>query len=239
MIRKYAVPNTNPEYSLSPAHSDEAGLFYALTPEQDEQLGVIGHLRIDFGKDGKEWWSTWHPRGKQELNTPEFRAELDELVNELRKDGLPLHNLADMRRYCQSHGGDIEGGWNQNYGYQVETERYLYRIRCNPSPGDYQCYLTCFDKNRQELMQDKTLIGKLTFADGSILKYHDSGEFLQALKEELPYIATTGLRFTVLTDDPQVRKAVDDQLYDLFGEENPRPIEDYAISDRDTPEMTM
>lgn len=239
MKKVSAVPTTSQKYLLHPAHSDEAGLFYALTSDQDEQLGTIGHLRIDFGKGGKEWWSTWHPRGKAELNTPEFRNELDELVNELRKDGLPLHDLADMRRYCQSHGGGIEGGWNQNYGYQVETDHYLYRIRCNPSPGDYHCYLTCFDKKQQMMMQGQKPVGMLTFADGSVLKYMDTEKFVQAVKEELPYHATTGLKIEVLTDDPQTRKAVDDQLYDLYGEENPRPIEDYAIPDRDIPEMTM
>ena len=37
----------------------------------------------------------------------------------------------------------------------------------------------------------------------------------------------TGFRFETLTDDPAVRKAVDDMTYDLYGEENPRPLADY------------
>ena len=32
----------------------------------------------------------------------------------------------------------------------------------------------------------------------------------------------------VVEDDPAVRKAVDDMVYDLYGEENPRPLEDYT-----------
>ena len=41
------------------------------------------------------------------------------------------------------------------------------------------------------------------------------------------YHATSGFHYETLTDDPQMRKAVDDILYDLYGEENPRPLEDY------------
>ena len=44
-----------------------------------------------------------------------------------------------------------------------------------------------------------------------------------------------GFRFETLTDDPAVRKAVDDMVYDLYGEENPRPLEDYVS--RQGPEM--
>ena len=47
------------------------------------------------------------------------------------------------------------------------------------------------------------------------------------MREELPYHPTTGLRYEVLTDDPAVRKAVDDIVFDLYGEENPCQLEKY------------
>ena len=53
---------------------------------------------------------------------------------------------------------------------------------------------------------------------------------LQAVREELPFQATTGFRCETLTDDPVVRKTVDDMLYDLCGEENPRTLEDYGAT---------
>lgn len=63
-----------------------------------------------------------------------------------------LKDLSSMRRYCREHGGEISGGsCCQNYGYVVETNRYLYRLRCNPIEGDYQAYLSCFDKQAQKL----------------------------------------------------------------------------------------
>ncbi len=47
------------------------------------------------------------------------------------------------------------------------------------------------------------------------------------MREELPYRPTTGFRYEVLTDDPTVRKAVDDIVFDFYGEENPRRLEKY------------
>lgn len=139
------------KYEIRPASSEEAGLFYAMPPEQDAELGCIGHVRIDFGRGGDQFYHTWHPRGPEELNTQEFKDELTEVVDELRES--VLKNFSSMTGYCRSHGGEISGGWVQNYGYIVETENYRYCLRCNPVPGDYQAYLTAFDLRVQEMNQ--------------------------------------------------------------------------------------
>lgn len=144
-------PADTRKYIPRPALPEEAGLFYAMQPEKDAELGCIGHVRIDFGSSGGRFYSTWHPRGPQELNTPEFRAEIEDVVNELRTG--VLRDLNSMTSYCGSHGGRIEGGWQQNYGYIVETEGYRYCLRCNPGPGDYQGYLIAFDLKVQEMNQ--------------------------------------------------------------------------------------
>lgn len=57
------------------------------------------------------------------------------------------------------------------------------------------------------------------------------------MQEELPYRPTTGFRYEVLTDDPTVRTAVDDIVFDLYGEENPRQQEDYEL--QPGPNMTL
>lgn len=72
-------------------------------------------------------------------------------MDELRES--VLKDFRSMRRYCRDHGGEISGGRVQNYGYVVETDHYRYCLRCNPLPGDYQAYLTCFDKQVQEMSQ--------------------------------------------------------------------------------------
>lgn len=220
-IHSFSAPEKVQKYLVRPASPEEAGLFYAQTPEQDEALGAIGHVRINFGHGGKEFWHTWHPRGSVELNSPEFKAELGEVVGQLR-EGV-LRDLASMRSYCYQHGGEIEGGiCTQNYGYTVETERYRYLLRCNPIEGDHQAYLSCFDKQAQ-----KQIIGRISFVSGEQIAYTNPDEYLKAIREELPYRATTGFHFETLTSDPAVRKAVDDMVYDLYGEENPRELEDY------------
>lgn len=145
------TPPTDPlKYRPRPAFPEEAGLFYALKPEEDARLGAVGHVRMDFGRSGTEFWHTWHARGPEELNSPEFKAELQEVVDELRKS--VLKDYSAMTGYCHSHGGEIKGSWvTQNYGYVVETDGYLYCLRCNPVRGDYNAYLACFDKQVQRM----------------------------------------------------------------------------------------
>lgn len=230
-------PETPIRHLLRPASPEEARLFYALPPEKDEELGCIGHVRMDFGYGGKEFWHTWWPRGPEELNTPEFKAELGEVVNDLRKG--VLKDLPSMRRYCYSGGdGAIKGGsCCQNYGFTLETERYLYRLRCNPIEGDYQAYLSCFDKQAQRMAltgqeqppaEPAPVIGRITYAHDAPEEFTDPEKYLAAIREELPYHATTGFRCETLTDDPEIRKAVDGLLCDFYGEENPRTLADYG-----------
>lgn len=77
-------------------------------------------------------------------------------------------------------------------------------------------------------MQDgKAIVGRVTYLCDYPREYTDAAEFIACVREELPYHSTTGFRFEVLTDDPATRKAVDDLVYDLYGEENPRPLDDY------------
>lgn len=141
-------PKTPIRHQLRPASPSEAGFFYALPPEKDEELGAIGHVRIDFGHDGKEFWHTWCPRGPEALNSQEFKNELGRVEDDLRKG--VLKSFGAMQGYCFSHGGEISGGHVQNHGFVLETGRYLYRLRCNPVRGDYNAYLSCFDKLAQK-----------------------------------------------------------------------------------------
>ena len=62
---------------LRPASIEEAGLFYSeLDEKQDEALGTVGHIRMDFGSGGKEFWHTWWPHNEDRFNTLEFKEEL-------------------------------------------------------------------------------------------------------------------------------------------------------------------
>ena len=358
-------PEDTRKYIPRPASRSEAGLFYGMEPEQDKQLGGIGHLRMDFGHRGMEFWTTWHDHCGDKWNTPEFKAEIDEVVNELRET--VLKDRATMRSYCAECGGELgESLGIKQYGYVVDTEHYRYYLRCKPQEGDYDGYIWCFDRRVQEMNQtqkekeiqtvneaihpfdiqmralgdyylalrfsffegedagygqdafdayaaskgeepvdehgchargsgydwDKVfqyalkdtpsfeklkfnseagcffcdcadldvlkdcavtmkgivkdherfaelvrsaldqepLVGRLTFANGDVLEFTDPDEYVKSLGEEIEFIAATGMKYETLTDNPQTRKAVDDIVYDHFGEENPRPLEEYSAS---------
>ena len=82
---------------------------------------------------------------------------------------------------------------------------------------------------------DERLVGRVAFVGDGAQEFTDAEAFLKCIREELPYFPTTGFRYEVLTDDPAVRKQVDDIFYDFFGEENPHQIEDY----QNEPEQDM
>ena len=68
----------------------------------------------------------------------------------------------------------------------------------------------------------------MTFVGDDDILYDDADAFLDCIREELPYRDTTGFRYEVLTDDPTVRKAVNDILFDFFDVEEPCEEEDYT-----------
>jgi hypothetical protein len=109
---------------------------------------------------------------------------------------------------------------------------YRFCLRCTTSPGEYQCYLYCYDLRQQTLDRP---VGRVSFANGEHMEFTAPQDYLRTIREELPTKDGTGFLFETLTDAPAVRKAVDDMVYDLYGEENPRPLEDYVS--RQGPEM--
>lgn len=220
----------NTPIHIRPASYEEAGLFYSQMDEaEDAVLGTVGHIRMDFGASGKEFYHTWWPHNGDQFNTGEFKDELQKFVDMLRSDG-PLTNLASMRNYCYQHGGKItEDG--RCFGYIAETEHYRYCLRCTPSPGEYQGYLYSYDLRQQRMAQQAKPVGRITYASGEEQTFTDAQKYLDTIREELPYQATTGFRYETLTDDPAVRKAVDDILLDFAGEENPRRGCNYGLTE--------
>ena len=107
------------QFHIRPARPEEAGLFYAQHPEENKRLGAVGCVRMDFGRSGNEFWHTWWPRGPEELNSPAFKAELQQIVGKLRED--VLKSRFAMERFCYNHGGKIDGGYVQNYEERTRT----------------------------------------------------------------------------------------------------------------------
>lgn len=230
-MNQHAARTSKEGVQLRPASLEEAGLFYSEPDaEQDKALGTVGHVRMDFGHNGKEFWHTWWPHNQNQFNIPEFKDELQTIVDTLRADG-PLKDLPSMHSFCAQNGGAITKD-GRSFGYVVETDHYRYCLRCTPSPGDYQAYLYCYDKRQQELAQQGNPVGRVTYADGTKQEFTDPQQYLRTIREELPYRNTTGFRHETLTDDPQVKKAVDDIVLDFAGEENPKRVCDYGLTEK-------
>lgn len=81
--------------------------------------------------------------------------------------------------------------------------------------------------SKQAALSDQKLVGQATYISGEVREFQDAEEFLACIREELEHRATTGFNYKVLTDDPSVRKAADDIVYDHYGEENPFELEYY------------
>ena len=81
-----------------------------------------------------------------------------------------------------------------------------------------------------KISTDKQLIGSVSFLSGETQQFTDARAYLDCIREELPHEATTGFRFRTITQDPAVRKAVDDIVFDFYGEENPCNEEDYNLA---------
>lgn len=222
-------PQDTREFILRPASPSEAKLFYSMDAEEDRALGTVGHLRIDFGHGGKEFWHTWWPHNGDQFNTPEFKEILQRFVDSLRQDG-PLKDLKAMSACCWQHGGPITED-KRSYGYLAEAGNYRLCLRCTPVMGDYQGYLYCYDLRQQELAQHGRIIGRATFINGDQKEFTSAREYLQMIREELPDRNITGFRFETLTDDPEVKKAVDDILLDFAGEGNPRRTCNYGLTE--------
>ena len=77
---------------------------------------------------------------------------------------------------------------------------------------------------------DAQIVGSVSFINGDARQFTDSKAYLDCIREELPHEATTGFRFRTITEDPAIRKAVDDIVFDLYGEENPCNEEDYNLA---------
>ena len=77
---------------------------------------------------------------------------------------------------------------------------------------------------------DAQIVGSVSFINGDAKQFTNANEYLNCIREELPYEATTGFRFCTITQDAAVRKAVDDIVFDLYGEENPCNEEDYNLA---------
>lgn len=137
------------KYELKCADTEQKSMFYS-DCEPALRNACIGHVRMDFGR-GNEFWTTWWGN-RENMNDGNFKAELNDVVNSLRKDGL-LKNRSEMQRACGNYSSLALG---EAHGFSVETDKNLFLLRCQPGQG-YDCYLYCYNKQELELAQSQLL----------------------------------------------------------------------------------
>ena len=139
---------------------EENRLFYSDTGETKE-LGCIGHLRGDFGHDGKEFWTTWFPHENHEKNDEVFREIFDRVINLCREKGNPLCSRGDMRAYCREYPEcRLETGYSPTWGFRIPMQDFMLYLRCCPDiVGDYNFYVYAYDKQMlmKKLAEERAL----------------------------------------------------------------------------------
>ncbi len=157
------------------ALNEEAALFYSI-PNETKDYGCIGHLRGDFGKDGKEFHTTWFEHQCDELNDDNFGAVFDMVIKELRTEDGPLFDQRKMSEYCgYEKDCKLNGGIYPTWGFRIMTQRNTLYLRCMPGAiGDYHFYCYAFDTEK--------LMTKLAY-DRGLPRYCYS--YLPTTKEEI------------------------------------------------------
>lgn len=153
------------DIKVIPLTEAERNYVYSHIPVLDEKTGRIGHLRGDFGSNGKSFFTGWFNHDV-DLNTGDFRKSLDYVIDELRsnKHGL-LKNLDAMEKYVAAVPESRWMGYCYPlYGFRVDYGQYTFLFRCNTCKGDYNFYCYCYIKERLSSHMEKAAKG-ITFYD--------------------------------------------------------------------------
>ncbi len=137
--------------TLRTAKKNEMIYTFRQSQQLKMQTGYVGYLRGDFGSNGNKFYSTWMDEIKDQ-KTLEFQLEFDDVINALRDDpkyrGI-LHHFEDMKLLCstrpQSRIPNVS--MSDSYAFRVDTDKYAYLIRCMTHKGDYNFYVTAYEKD--------------------------------------------------------------------------------------------
>lgn len=162
------------DMTLRVAKPNEMKYVFRQSQQLKMQTGYVGYLRGDFGSQGNQFYSSWMDEIK-DRKTLEFQLEFDDVINALRDDpkyrGI-LRNLDDMKLLCSARPqGYIS--FNQmpdTYAFRADTENYSYLIKCQTHKGDYNFYVTAYDKTHLDMHIQNAEKG-IRFVDSSYKKH--------------------------------------------------------------------
>ncbi|MDF1494573.1 hypothetical protein [Caproiciproducens sp. CPB-2] len=193
-------------YELLPSQEDNL-LFFHLEGEAAERYGSVGYLRADFGRNGREFWTTWFDQ-QPHLKTPAFKNEFDEIINSLRDDGQkpPFASRDNLTAFCAATPG--KELTTRGSGYMVRTLDFSYYVRCLPRPGDYDIYAFVFD-NRYLLPE---LAGKHDLPDACYSVLPSTGELISISRYKKGYARCDGSK-----PNPEENRLFADTSNKIFG----------------------
>jgi hypothetical protein len=128
------------EYNLQPAEQNESKLFYRLDGEAAERHGAIGYMRVDFGRGGQEFHTTWFDN-QQHLKSLMFKDSFTLLVNYLRSE--IFEDRVAMRLFCKGDYGVSLG--ERGTGIKLQSAGCTYYLRYKPGQSDYDAHLFAYD----------------------------------------------------------------------------------------------
>ncbi len=115
------------------------------------QTGCVGHLRAGTSMDAQGFLKTWQSH-RQDLDTEEFHAEFESVLNALVGDGQYggfLKSRDAMRDFCQEHPeSSFDDGFA--FGFRADTAQYSYLIRLNPYKEEENLSLYCYRRDSLE-----------------------------------------------------------------------------------------
>lgn len=125
-------------YNLLLAEKEEIRLCFRLDGEGAERCGAIGYLRVDFGRSGKEFYTTWFDN-QAHLKSYVFKQVFDDLINSLRDDGHkpPFASRDNHLTFCAAHPSMT--------CFKIVVPDYSSYFRFNPRQGTYDIYCFAYD----------------------------------------------------------------------------------------------
>ena len=134
------------ESKAAPLKGKEYLYTYRNSQQISSQTGLIGYLRADMGTLGTEFFSTWNGF-RDDLNTQDFKDDIDAVINSLRKDGGFLSNRDQLEDFCINSDNVFAYNTGVDYGVRVNTKEYAFLMRLNPYKGNYNLYCYCYKKD--------------------------------------------------------------------------------------------
>ena len=136
------------DYSIRLMKDDEIAFAYTQRKDIMQESGCIGHLRVDMDSTGTGFFTSWDNH-TAELKTDAFKAEFDEVINELRfgeESGGFLKNRDSIKKFVRQFPESSITEDNIAFGLRVDTDDHAYMVRMNPQKGEYAAYIYAYNR---------------------------------------------------------------------------------------------